>query len=174
MNCPYCNEEIVYEDATLCPKCGKTLVFEEDIEQKTLDTQKKRTDFVLGSAILTIVSAALIGSMGFIGVYQYFALLDYLGSSMASELLGFLIFGILGIISAIIALVGSMFMLQRNRFKISILGAVFPLVSVIGTYIIIQQYAYGFTDTMLFAEPTATILSIMSILLVFKSKIEFT
>ena len=93
---------------------------------------------------------------------------------MASEFLGFLIFGILGIVSAIIALIGSIFILQRKRFKISIIGAIFPLVSVIGTYITIQQYAYGFTDTLLFALPTVLILTIMSILLLFKSKNEFT
>ena len=174
MNCPNCDEEIVYEDATFCPKCGKSLVSEGDIEQNIFDTQQKRTDFVLGSAILTIFSAALIGSIGFMGAYQYFALLDYYGSSLASEFLGFLIFGILGIISAIIALVGSMFILQRKRFKISIVGAIFPLVSVIGTYITIQQYAYGFTDTLLFALPNVLILTIMSILLLFKSKTEFT
>jgi hypothetical protein len=174
LNCPYCNEELVYEDATLCPKCGKSLVSEGNIEQNIFDTQQKRTDFVLGSAILTIVSAAFIASIGYLGTYQYQALIDYYGSSMASEFLGFLIFGILGIISAIIALVGSMFILQRKRFKISILGAIFPLVSVIGTYITIQQYAYGFTDTLLFALPNVLILTIMSILLLFKSKTEFT
>lgn len=174
LNCPHCDEEIVYEDATFCPKCGKSLASEEDIEQNTVDTQQKRTELGLAAAILTIVSATFIASTGYLGTYQYQSLLDYYGSSMASEFLGFLIFGILGIISAAFALVGSMFILQRKRFKISMLGAIFPLVSVIGTYITIQQYAYGFTDTLLFALPNVLILTIMSILLLVKSKAEFT
>jgi len=174
LNCPYCNEEIVYEDVTFCPKCGKSFTSEGEIDPNTLDMQQKRPDLVLGAAILTIVSAAFIASIGYMGTYQYIALLDHYGSSMASEFLGFLIFGILGIISAAFALTGSMFMLQRKRFKISMLGTIFPLISVIGTYITIQQYSYGLTDTLLFNEPVVVIVTIMSILLLFKSKAEFT
>lgn len=174
MNCPHCNQELVYENATFCPKCGKSLISEGEIEPDTLDVQQKQTELGPTAAILTIVSAAFIASIGYLGTYQYQALLDYYGSSMASEFLGFLIFGILGIVSAIIALIGSMFVLQRKRYKISIIFAIIPLISVIGTYITIQQYAYGFTDTLLFALPTVLILSIMSIFLLFKSKTEFT
>ena len=167
MNCPNCGKEILYEDATFCPKCGKSLAPEDEIQQK-------RTDLVLAAAILSIISAAFVASLGYIGIYQYTTLLSYYGSSMASEFLGFLIFGVIGIIASVFALAGGTFMLKRKWFIFSMLGAIFPLVSVFVTYISIQHYNYGFTDIMLFTEISAAILSIMSILLIFTSKAEFT
>ena len=167
MNCPNCGKEILYEDATFCPKCGESLAPEDEIQQK-------RTDLVLAAAILSIISAAFVASLGYIGIYQYTTLLSYYGSSMASEFLGFLIFGVIGIIASVFALAGGIFMLKRKWFIFSMLGAIFPLVSVFVTYISIQHYNYGFTDIMLFTEISAAILSIMSILLIFTSKAEFT
>jgi len=167
LNCPNCGKEILYEDATFCPKCGKSLAPEDEIQQK-------RTDLVLAAAILSIISATFVASLGYIGIYQYTTLLSYYGSSMASEFLGFLIFGVIGIIAAVFALAGGTFMLKRKWFIFSMLGAIFPLVSVFVTYISIQHYNYGFTDIMLFTEISAAILSIMSILLIFTSKAEFT
>ena len=167
MNCPYCGKEILDEDATFCPKCGESLAPEGEIQQK-------RTDLVLAAAILSIISAAFIASLGYIGIYQYNTLLAYYGSSMASEFLGFLIYGVIGIIASVFALAGGTFMLKRKRFILSTLGFILPLVSVVSTYITIQQYNYGFTDILLFTEITAFILSIMSGILIFTSKAEFT
>ena len=167
MNCPNCGKEILYEDATFCPKCGESLAPEDEIQQK-------RTDLVLAAAILSIISAAFIASLGYIGIYQYNTLLSYYGSSMASEFLGFLIFGVDGIIVSAFALAGGIFMLKRKWFIFSMLGAIFPLVSVFVTYISVQHYNYGFTDIVLFTEISAAIFSIMSILLIFTSKAEFT
>lgn len=174
MNCPHCNEKIIYEDAPFCAKCGKSLTSEEGVETQTIEIQQRKTDLILGAAILTIISAAVTASIGYTGIYQYQALLDYYGSSIASDILGFLIFGLLGIISGGFALIGSMFMLQRKRFKVSMLGTIFPLIAIISTYITIQQYEYGFTDTILFAEPLVVLMAIIGILLLFKSKTEFT
>jgi len=67
LNCPYCNEEIVYEDVTFCPKCGKSFTSEGEIDPNTLDMQQKRPDLVLGAAILTIVSAVFVASIGYMG-----------------------------------------------------------------------------------------------------------
>ena len=174
MNCPNCDKEILDEDAPFCPKCGKSLTPEGEIEQNALDVQQKRTDLVLAAAILSIISATFIASLGYIGIYQYNTLLAYYGSSMASEFLGFLIFGVIGIIASVFALAGGIFMLKRKRFILSTLGFILPLVSVVSTYITIQQYNYGFTDILLFIEITAFILSIMSGILIFTSKSEFT
>jgi len=166
LNCPNCGEEILDEDATFCPKCGKSLEAEDEIQQK-------RTDLVLAAAMLTIIAAVFVASLGYIGIYQYTTLLAYYGSAMASELFGFLIFGVDGIIVSAFALAGGIFMLKRKWFIFSMLGAIFPLVSVFVTYISIQHYNYGFTDIVLFTEISAAILSIMSILLIFISKAEF-
>jgi predicted nucleic acid-binding Zn ribbon protein len=166
LNCPNCGKEIPYEDATFCPKCGEPLTPEDEVQQK-------RTDLVLAAAMLTIIAAAFVASLGYIGIYQYTTLLSYYGSAMASELFGFLIFGVDGIIVSAFALAGGIFMLKRKWFIFSMLGAIFPLVSVFVTYISIQHYNYGFTDILLFTEISATIFSIMSILLIFASKPEF-
>jgi len=174
LNCPNCGKEIIYEDATFCPKCGESLAPEDETQQDTIEIPQKRTDLVLAAAILSIISAAFVASLGYIGIYQYTTLLSYYGSSMASEFLGFLIFGVDGIIVSAFALAGGIFMLKRKWFIFSMLGAIFPLVSVFVTYISIQHYNYGFTDIVLFTEISAAILSIMSILLIFTSKAEFT
>jgi hypothetical protein len=166
LNCPNCGEEIPYEDATFCPKCGEPLTPEGE-------TPQKQTDLVLAAAILTTIAAAFVASLGYIGIYQYTTLLSYYGSAMASELFGFLLFGVDGIIVSAFALAGAIFMLKRKWFIFSMLGAIFPLVSVFVTYICLQHYNYGFTDILLFTEISAAIFSIMSILLVFTSKAEF-
>lgn len=167
MNCPYCGNEIIYEDATFCPKCGKSLEPADEIP-------KKRTDLLLAASMLTIISAAFVASIGYIGIYQYNTLIDYYGTSRASEFLGFLIFAIADIIGAVLALVGGISMLKRKHFKISVLGVVFLLVSVLVNYIIIVHYNYGFTDILLFSEVTVLIFSILSGILIFTSKAEFT
>jgi len=173
LNCPYCGNEIIYEDATFCPKCGKSLVSEDELQQNSIQMQQKRTDLVLVAAMLTIISAVFIASIGYIGVYQYKALLDYYGSSMASEFLGFLIFGVVDIPCAVFAVVGATFMLKRKRLKISILGVVLLLVSVFVNYITVIQYQYGFSDILLFSEVSVFIFSILIGTLIFASKAEF-
>ncbi len=174
MNCPYCDNEIVSEDATFCPKCGKSLAPEEEMQQESIEVQQKQPELVLVAAMLTIIAAVFIASIGYIGVYQYQVLLDAWGSSLASEFLGFLIFGFVDIIGAAFALVGGMFMLKRKRLKISFLGVVSLLVSVFVTYITIIQYQYGFTDILLFSEVSVFIFSILSGIVLFTSKTEFT
>lgn len=173
MNCPYCGNEIIYEDATFCPKCGKSLASEDELQQNSIQMQQKRTDLVLVAAMLTIISAVFIASIGYIGVYQYQALVDYYGSSMASEFLGFLIFGVVDILCAVVAVVGATFMLKRKRLKISILGIVLLLVSVVVNYITVIQYQYGFSDILLFSEVSVFIFSILIGTLIFASKAEF-
>ena len=93
MNCPNCNE-IVDEEATFCPKCGKPLGPEGELEQNSIYLPQKQTDLVLAAALLTIIAAAFMASIGYTGLYQYQRLLDYY---RASELVGFLIFGIMGL-----------------------------------------------------------------------------
>ncbi len=173
LNCPYCGTEIVYKDATFCPKCGKSLLSEEETYQNIIQIQQKRTDLLLLTATLTIISAVFVASLGYIGIYQYQSLLDYYGSSMASEFLGFLIFGVVNILCSVFAGVGAIFMLKRKRLKISILGVVMLLVSVFVTYITLIQYQYGFTDILLFSGASVFIFSILSGILIFKSKAEF-
>lgn len=172
MNCPYCGSEIVDDDATFCPKCGKSLVSEDEM-QNSMIIQQKRGESVLVATMLTIISAIFVASTGYIGVYQYQALLDYYGSSLASEFLGFLIFGVVDILCAVFAVVGATFMLKRKRLKISILAVVLLVVSVFVTCITVIQYQYGFTDNLLFSEVSVFLFSILSGILIFTSKAEF-
>ena len=172
MNCPYCGNEIVYDDATFCPKCGESLV-SEDEPQKSMIMQQKRGESVLVAVMLTIISAVFMASLGYIGVYQYKALIDYYDPSLASEFLGFLILGSVNILCSAFALVGVKFMLKRTRLKIAILGIVMPLVSVLVTCITVTQYEYGFTDILMFSEIAVFLFSILSGILIFGSKDEF-
>ena len=174
MNCPHCDNELEYEDATFCPKCGVSLIAEEnETQQDIIETQQKQADLLPMAAILTMISATFVASIGYLGVYQYIALIDYYGSTVASDVLGFLIFGIGGLIAATFALVGVLFMLKQKRFILSLMGTIFPLVSVFVTFICVQLYSYGFTDILIFAEVATTMFSVMSILLDFVSRKKF-
>ena len=163
MNCPKCGEEILHENATFCPSCGESL-----------EVKPKRSDYVLVAAVLTIVAAAFSAGLGYIAFYQYTSLIEYYaGTVPAEEFLGFLIFGIPDVIASAIAIAGSMFMLKRKFVPLSILGAILPLVSAIVTFITIEQYDYGYTDSMLLAEVSIVIFAILSTILVFLSRDEF-
>ncbi len=181
MNCPYCGNELEDEDATVCPECGKSLTAEDETEQDIVEVPQKRTDLVFAAAILTMISAAFVAGLGCLGVYQYSAAIDYyltyygLSYSVASEFaLGFMLLGADGIIAAAFGLAGATAMLKRKWFIFSMVGTVFPLVSVIVTFICVQQYGYGFTDTLIFAEVSAAMLSVISTLLNFVSRKEYT
>lgn len=178
MNCPYCGNEIEDEDATFCPKCGESLTTKEDeTEQETIEAPQKRNELVLAAAILTMISATFVASMGYLGVYQYFATIDYYlttyGYSVASEVLGFLIFGVDGIIAAAFALAAATFMLKRKWFIFSMLGTAFPLVSVIVTLVCVLHYNYGFTDILIFTQVASAMFSVMSTVLNFASRKEY-
>lgn len=174
MNCPHCGSELEYEGATFCPNCGESLTAEDETQKEVIEPQQKQTDLKLAAAILTMISATFVASLGYLGVYQYVALIDYYGSSIASDVVGFLIFGVDGLIAAAFALVGAFLILKKKWFIFSMIGTIFPLASVFVTFLCIQQYNYGFTDILIFAEVATAMLSVMAILLNFVSRKEFT
>ena len=164
MICPNCSKEFADEDAVFCPQCGKSLTAKDEI-------QRKGTDLVLAAGILSLISASFSSGLGYISIYKYMSLLSYYGHDI---LQGFLIMGIFGIVASAFGLTGGIFMLKRNRIKISLLGIILLVVSVVVNYAIIQYYQYGFTEILLFAEVSLFILSIGSGALVFTSKAEFS
>jgi predicted nucleic acid-binding Zn ribbon protein len=161
--CPNCGKEIADEDPVFCPKCGKSLTTEDEMQQRS-------TDLVLAAGILSLISAAFSSGLGYIAIYQYISLLSYYGNDV---LQGFLIMGAFGIVASAFGLAGGIFMLKRKRIKLSMLGIILLVASVIVNYVIIQYYQYGFSDILLFAEISIFILSIWSGALVFTSKAEF-
>jgi hypothetical protein len=99
------------------------------------------------------------------------SLLSYYGHDL---LQGFLILGVFGIVASAFGLAGGVFMLKRKRIKVSMLGVILLLVSIFVSYITIQHYQYGFTDILLFSYISIFIFSILSGVLIFTSKTEFT
>jgi hypothetical protein len=164
LNCPNCDKEILAEDTTFCPQCGESLETKKEMQQN-------QTDLVLAAALLTIVASSFSSGLGGVSLYQYVSLLSYYEQSLLE---GFLILGVTGIIVSAVGLVGGIFMLKRKSFKISMLGVIVLVFSVIGNYIIIQHYQYGFTDLLLLSIIAILMLSILSGVLVFTSKNEFT
>jgi hypothetical protein len=169
--CPNCGKELTDEDAVFCPKCGKSLTPESEIQKDSIDVKQKSTDLVLAAGILTLISAAFSSGLGYIAIFQYISLLSYYGHDL---LQGFLIMGVFGIIASAFGLAGGLFLLKRKRMKFSMFGVILLVASVFVTYVVIQNYQYGFTDILLFAEISIFILSIWSGVLVFSSKAEFT
>ena len=172
MNCPYCDSEID-DDSAFCPKCGESLVVEDEPQQSLEVVQTKQRDLLLVAAIFTVISAVFMVSTGYIVVYEYQAAVEHYGSSMASALLGFMIYGVVDILCGGFAVLCGVFMLQSRSLKISVLGNVLLLVSVVVTYMAMLQYQY-FGDILLFSEVSVLVFSILSGFLLFKSKDEFT
>ena len=123
--CPNCGKEVDDEPA-FCPSCGKPLAAVDDNScSNSVQVKKQQSDLVFAAAILTLISAAIVASMGYIGLYQYTSFVDFFGSTFApTDFEGFLIFGLVCIVGSMCALAGGMFMLKRNNFKISMLGIV--------------------------------------------------
>jgi ABC-type glycerol-3-phosphate transport system permease component len=162
LKCPNCGEEILGEEATFCPNCGSPLKSKP---------QPQSSDYVLASAILALVAGSFTGAMGYIALYQYSTFLSRYEFSL---IVGFLIFGVIGVVSCAFAISGAAFMLKRKFFIFSILGAIFPAISAFVTFITVIQYEYGFTDTLIFSQIATVILAILSAILLFKSRNEFT
>jgi hypothetical protein len=166
LNCPNCDKELLDEDVAFCPNCGKPL-----------KTKSRSSDYVLVAAILTIIAAAFCAGLGYVAIFQYTQYTAYYGPE--AEFLGFLIFGIPDIIASAVALAGAILMLKRKFIIFSMLGAIISLVSTIITFMTIYLYmsiaarAALFTETMLLSEISIIIFSILSGILVLKSKKEF-
>ena len=160
MNCVNCGKKIPYEDATCCPHCGNSL-----------EPKQKSSDLVLVAGTLTIIAATFVGAMGTIGLINYIQLLAYYDPN---TLLGFLIFGFLGIVACAVGIPAGVFVLQRKRFNFSLIGIGLVLASGIVSIIIILQYQYGFTDIIIFSEICAMIFSLLSLIITTKSKTKFS
>jgi hypothetical protein len=175
--CPNCGKEVDDEN-TVCPECGKPVVtVKDDNCFNSAQTQQKQPDLVFAAAILTLISASFIASVGYIGLYQYTSLVDYFGSTpMPSDFQGFLIFGVVNIVSSVCALAGGMFMLKRNNFKLSMLGIVFLIISVFVTYAFTPAFSYSFDvrAVLMFTEVTVFMCAIISGLFVSNSNSEFS
>jgi cation transport ATPase len=176
--CPNCGKEVVDDENAVCPECGKPLAtVEDDNCLNSVQAQQKQPDLIFAAAILTLISAALIASIGYIGLYQYASLVDYFGSTtITSDFQGFLIFGVVCIVGSIGALAGGMFMLKRNNFKLSMLGIVSLIISVFVTYAFTPAFSYSFDvkAILMFTEVTVFMCAIISGLFVSNSNSEFS
>jgi len=176
--CPNCGKEIFDEENAVCTYCGKSVATLKD--ENSLDSvqvQQKQPDLVFAAAILTLISAALIASVGYIGLYQYTSFVDYFGSTtLPSDFQGFLIFGVICVVGSIMALAGGMFMLKRNNFKVSMLGIISLLISVFVTYAFTPAFSYSFDAKaiLMFSEVTVFMCAIISGLFVSSSNKEFS
>lgn len=167
--CPYCDTEIVDEDATFCSNCGKSLASEGEQQCEPFQVQEKQSDLMLVAAVLTIIAATLSAGLGYIGLYRYVSFVDYYDFSI---LLGFLIMAAIDFFVSAFAMAGSIFILKRKRIKFSMIGVALLLVSVVVNYMIIQYYQYGFTDIIVMSEVAILIFSILSGVIV-TTKAEF-
>jgi predicted nucleic acid-binding Zn ribbon protein len=164
LKCPHCGKEIVDEDVSFCPKCGKSL-----------EVKQRRTELVFAAAMFTTISAAFSAGLGYLALDR---LVSFLGLDYSfSAVQGFLIVGILSIAASVLGIVAGQFILKRKNVNFSMLGVIFLLVSAFGNYITLYYYGYiqyGFTEIALFCEITILIFSILSGIFIASSKAEFT
>jgi len=138
--------------------------------------QPHRSDYPLASAILAMIAAAFSAGLGSSGLYQYI----YWFSTAPPQVIGFLIYGIVNVITSAFAIAAAAFMLKRRFIIFSMFGAVISLISAVVTIIIIYQNdlfdplaILGFMDTLLLSEVSMSIFAILSSILLFKSRVEF-
>ncbi|MCW3997498.1 MAG: zinc ribbon domain-containing protein [Candidatus Bathyarchaeota archaeon] len=164
MNCAECGKEIIDEDSSFCAYCGNPF-----------DSKKNKTELLGEGAILLIIAATFTLTIGIIGLMNYQATVAYIASvgGDIAPYLGFLLFGFIDIIMFIPGLLGGLSALFKRRFKFSFIAAILVLCSSLATFIIIQYYAYGYADIVLFSEIPILVFSILSIFLINKSKTEF-
>ncbi|MCW4021690.1 MAG: zinc ribbon domain-containing protein [Candidatus Bathyarchaeota archaeon] len=178
MICPNCGKELVDDENAVCPECGKPVAtIDDDNALTSVNAQQKQPDLIFAAAILTLISAALIASVGYIGLYQYASLADYfMSTTIPSDFQGFLIFGVVCIVGSMGALAGGMFMLKRNNFKLSMLGIICLIISVIVTYAFTPAFSYSFDvkAILMFTEVTVFVCAIISGLFVSNSYNEFS
>lgn len=174
--CPNCGNVIDAENGA-CPDCGKPLVAEKDeIQPNSVQLQQKQPDLIFAAAILTLISAAFIASVGYVGLFQYISLVDYFGStSLPSDLQGFLVFGTVSIVCSISAMASGMLMLKRANFKFSMIGILSLMLAVFVIYVFTPSYSYSFDvrSILMFAEVTVFLFAIMSGLFISSSNTEF-
>jgi hypothetical protein len=164
LNCAECGKEINDENSSFCAYCGASF-----------DSKKKNPGLLVGSAILLILAATFTAGIGVIGIINYQATAAYIievGGDI-SIYFGFLLFGIIDLIAFVPGLLGGTSTLFKKSYKLSLITAIIVFCSSIANFIIIEYYAYGYADIVLFSEIPILIFSILSIFLITKSKEEF-
>ncbi|MDG6222979.1 MAG: hypothetical protein IAX21_01120 [Candidatus Bathyarchaeota archaeon] len=178
MICPNCGKDVIIDENEVCPDCSKFVLTENDEKQSnSVQLQHKQPDLVFAAAILTLISAAFIASVGYVGLYQYASLVDYFGSTvLPSDLQGFLVFGAVSIICSICAMASGMFMLKKTNFKFSMIGILSLILAVFVIYVFTPSYSYSFDvrSILMFAEVTVFLFAIISGLFVSSSNTEFS
>jgi hypothetical protein len=164
LNCAKCGKEIQDKESNYCAYCGNPF-----------DPKSKSVDLATEAGILASVAATFSGAVGIIGVLTYQSSVAYYSSMSydTSSYIGFLLLGILGVISAVFGITGGTLSLLKKRFNISIFGILFVLAAALFSLIVITQYQYGYTDTIILSETSIVVFSILSAILVFKSKSAF-
>jgi DNA-directed RNA polymerase subunit RPC12/RpoP len=177
LKCPNCGKEIINDENAVCPDCGKSVLTEIEENQTNSVQPQKQPDLVFAAALLTLISAAFVASVGYVGLYQYTSLVDFFGSTaLPSNLQGFLVFGAISIVSSVCAMASGMFMLKRKNFKFSMVGQIALIVSVIVTYVFTPSVSYSFDvkAILMFAEVTVFLFAIISGLFVSSANTEFS
>lgn len=162
MNCAKCGKEILDKESSFCAYCGSPF-----------DSKPKSADLVTGAGILAIIAAIFSIAVGVIGVVSYQTYVDYYPSYDPSTFIGFVYLGIFSVIASVFGGAGGMLVLSRKRFKVSVVGILVMLASAVFTFIIVWQYGYGFTDSILLSGISVGALSIASAVFAIKSKSEF-
>jgi len=164
LSCPKCGKKVLDEESYFCAYCGIPF-----------DSKHKGSNLANEAGILAIIAATFSGALGTIAFIHYQSYITYYASygADASNAPGFLLFGAFALISSIFGVAGGILALARKRFKFSVLGTLLMLASAILTFIVVWQYQYGFTDTVLLSGISIGAFSLASAVLVAKSKTEF-
>jgi hypothetical protein len=165
LKCAKCGKEILDEESSFCAYCGTPL-----------DSKPKSSDLATGAGILATIAGTFSGAVGTIGIVNYQSSVAYYASLGydTSTYMGFLLFGVFALISSVFGVAGGMLALTRKRFKFSVLGILLVLASALFTFIVIEQYQYGYTDIIMLSEISIAVFSLASAILVLKSKNKFT
>jgi hypothetical protein len=161
LNCSKCGKEITESTNGLCPECS---------------TNQTCTDFITNAGLLTTIAAAFALTLAIVSLISYQSYIEYYSYYGYATTNGIGFFVIAGVTIAATALgfLSSSFAFQKKRFILAITGPVLIAVSGIIVFLIEEVFALGLSDGFTVPAVPAIVLSIVGLVMLFKSKQAFT
>jgi hypothetical protein len=161
LNCSKCGKEITESRNGLCPECSTT---------------QNCTYLITNAGLLTTIAAVFALTLAIVSLISYQSYVEYYSYYGYPTTNGIGFFAIAGIAIAATALgfLSASFAFQKKRFILAITGPVLIAVSGIIVFVIEIIFALGLSDGFTVPAVPAIALSIVGLVMLFKSKQAFT
>lgn len=145
----------------LCPEC---------------DTTSNHTDLITNAGLLTSIAAAFALTLAIVSLISYQSYVEYYSyyGYATTNGIGFFVIAGVAIAATALGFLSSTFAFQKKRFILTITGPVLIAVSGIIVFAIETMFSLGLSDGFTVPAVPAIVLSIVGLVMLFKSKQAFT